>query len=210
MKKSILFLFALMGICLLWQSCDNYKTYAEMLKEERESIERFISRKNIKVISRDQFLAQDSTTNVANNEYVLFTDNGIYMQIVYEGEGQKVESGQQVLTRFVEVDVASGDTIWTNMFDVSSIDEFRYERTGNSISATFVSDDGRYGVYSMARKYGSSVPAGWLIPLEYVNLTRNTSKIARVNLIVPSKMGQSDAIEYVYACHYELTYQLSR
>ena len=32
-------------------------------------------------------LEQDSTTNLANNEYVLFKDSGVYMQVVERGTG---------------------------------------------------------------------------------------------------------------------------
>ena len=53
-----------------------------MKEEEREAIKRFIEKEDIKVISFEQFQEQDSTTNVKDNEFVLFSDNGVYMQIV--------------------------------------------------------------------------------------------------------------------------------
>ncbi|MEG2573647.1 MAG: DUF4827 family protein, partial [Bacteroides sp.] len=82
MKKLSLLFLSLLTVGLSLQSCDNYVTYAEQLKAEKEAIKKFISVNNIKVISTDQFYNQDSTTNVEKNEYVLFADNGIYMQIV--------------------------------------------------------------------------------------------------------------------------------
>ena len=49
-----------------------------MKEEEREAIKRFIEKEDIKVISFEQFQEQDSTTNVKDNEFVLFSDNGVY------------------------------------------------------------------------------------------------------------------------------------
>ena len=85
-KLSILFLLVF-GLGLMFQACDNDKTYAEMKEEEREAIKRFIELEGIKVISEDEFEAQDSTTNVSNNEFVLFSESGVYMQVVEKGNG---------------------------------------------------------------------------------------------------------------------------
>ena len=57
------------------------------------------------------------------------------------------------------------------------------------------------------------VPNGWIIPLQYVKVGRQTSAdsgIAKVRLIVPHSQGQSDATSNVYPCFYELTYQEMR
>lgn len=211
MKKTALFLTILFAAISILQSCDDGKTYAELLEEQKESINNFIREKKIKVISRDQFLAQDSTTNVEENEYVLFADNGLYMQIEYKGEGRKIENREKVLVRFVEYSLHYSDTTLTNIYDAGSLDEFTYTKSesGSQISATFGSDDGRAGYLSMTYNYGTSVPSGWLIPLEYINLTRNAAKTAKVNVIVPAKLGQATAIQNVHAYHYELNYQLA-
>jgi len=42
------------------------------------------------------------------------------------------------------------------------------------------------------------VPAGWLVALKYVR------DRAHVKLIVPSKMGQQQAMERVYPCYYDI------
>ncbi|MEG1546035.1 MAG: DUF4827 family protein, partial [Bacteroides sp.] len=99
MKKLSLLFLSLLTVGLSLQSCDNYVTYAEQLKAEKEAIKKFISVNNIKVISTDQFYNQDSTTNVEKNEYVLFADNGIYMQIVEQGNERKAESNDEILAR---------------------------------------------------------------------------------------------------------------
>ena len=81
MKKLTLFFFALLAVCLAFQACDNSKTYAEMLEEEKDAIKAFIKDSSIVVISQSEFYAQDSTTDVSRNEYVQLA-SGVYMQIV--------------------------------------------------------------------------------------------------------------------------------
>ena len=84
MKKLTLFFFALLAVCLAFQACDNSKTYAEMLEEEKDAIKAFIKDSSIVVISQSEFYAQDSTTDVSRNEYVQLA-SGVYMQIVDKG-----------------------------------------------------------------------------------------------------------------------------
>ena len=74
MKKLTLFFFALLAVCLAFQACDNSKTYAEMLEEEKDAIKAFIKDSSIVVISQSEFYAQDSTTDVSRNEYVQLTE----------------------------------------------------------------------------------------------------------------------------------------
>ena len=92
-KLSILWMIAL-GWGLAFQSCNNGVTYAELKESEREAIQRFIELNDVKVIDEDQFAEQDSTTNLANNEYVLFKESGVYMQVVERGNGEVLENGR--------------------------------------------------------------------------------------------------------------------
>ena len=94
MKKLFILLMVVAGLGVMSQSCNNGKTYAEMKEEEREAIKRFIELNEITVIDEDQFAEQDSTTNVAANEYVLFEETGVYMQVVERGNGEALEDGR--------------------------------------------------------------------------------------------------------------------
>ena len=78
-------------------SCDDEETYAEQKEKERDAIAAFLGR-NVNIIdetgdtickvgvinkiSEEQFLAQDTVTDLSRNEYVLFSSSGVYMQIV--------------------------------------------------------------------------------------------------------------------------------
>ena len=79
-----------------------------MKEEEREAIKRFIEREDINVISFEQFQEQDSTTNVDENQFVLFSETGVYMQIVAEGNGERLKDGRyEILARYVEEQITS-------------------------------------------------------------------------------------------------------
>ena len=45
------------------------------------------------MISFEQFQEQDSTTNVDENQFVLFSETGVYMQIVEEGTESDLKDG---------------------------------------------------------------------------------------------------------------------
>ncbi len=65
MKKLTLFFFALLAVWLGFQACDDGKTYAEMLDEEKDAIKSLYQKGvGIMVISQSEFYAQDSTTDV--------------------------------------------------------------------------------------------------------------------------------------------------
>lgn len=211
MKTFYIVLLGIFGLGFFIQSCDNSKTYAELKEDEREAIRRFIELKNIKVIDEDQFRAQDSTTNVANNEYVLFEESGVYMQVLDRGNGEVLSDGRyEILTRYWEEVIAedgTSDTLSSNMNPNSFPypDEFILTKTSNSLSASFA------GYGAMYQAHGSAyVPSGWLLPLNYLKVGRETSGRSMVKLIVPHSEGTSTASGQVVPCHYEITYQMSR
>ena len=212
MKKLRVLLMMAVGLGMFFQSCDDSKTYAELKEEERDAIKRYIELNNIKVIDENQFKEQDSTTNLANNEYVLFAESGVYMQVVERGNGELLGDGRyEILTRYWESVINDGgtaDTISSNMNSnyYSHPDEFRLTKSGNSMSASFVGSNG-----AMYQTHGSaSVPSGWLLPLNYLKVGRTISGRSRVNLIVPHSRGTSTASSQVVPCYYELIYQMSR
>lgn len=204
MKKLVYSLLAFVVIGSLFAACDDTETYADMKEKEREVIEAFIKSKGIKVISLDQFEKQDSTTDVSKNEYVLFKDNGVYMQIVRKGEGSPIADGEraEVIARYYEVNIKEGDTLTGNLYDASNPDYLTIENKSGNYSGSFTSG-------YMYSAYGSSVPSGWLIPMPYINIGRK-EPIAKVRLIVPHSEGQSTATSYVYPCFYDITYQKGR
>lgn len=221
MKKIYYALLMVGALAFGLQGCNNGKTYAELMEDEKDAIEQYISENDIDVIDEAQFAEQDSMT-VGENEYVLLDESGIYMHVCYRGDGEVLEDGRYELTaRFVEIAIETrdelfdaGDTLMANMHIVNPNywiegEEFTLTISSGSYSASFTRSDD----YSMYGAYGTSaVPSGWLVPLRYLKPSRTTQseKLARVKLIVPHSEGTATAQLYVYPCFYEITYNLNR
>lgn len=85
-------------------SCNENESYAKQLERQSESIDAFINKHKITVISESQFANQGYKTDTTKHQYVKFNNNGVYMQIVNEGSGEKLKKGETatVLCRFDE------------------------------------------------------------------------------------------------------------
>jgi hypothetical protein len=83
------------------------------------------------------------------------------------------------------------------------------KRTGTTITASFVTG-------MMLNMHGATVPAGWLVPLNYVYIGRPNpagdldDEVSKVRLIVPHSQGTADASGNVYPCYYEITYERAK
>ena len=230
MKSFFYTILILMVACAGFMSCSDDQTYAQQKDKERSAIDGFLKRDVtivgpsgdtvcnvgvIKVISEEQFFNQDSTTNLENNEYVLFSSSGIYMQIVREGVGERIGKGQtrQIACRFIEFNIL-GDSLqlrndvsyWHTTPDIMAV-----TNTSGTFSAKFIIDNLPGAMY---QTYGEEkVLDGWLAPLPYIRIGRQKSEegeIAKVRLIVPHTAGQSNAASNVYPCLYEILYQECR
>lgn len=223
MKKTrnYITLLLLVGVALQLAGCRKYKTYAEMRQEELDAIQAFvddggIDGREIKVITEEEFYANDTTTNVDLNEYVLFKNTGVYMQIIRKGEGRAQRKGENrnYLARYFEYSIADRDTMSMNLYGARP-EEFTVKRTddtytggftygymlshyGNSSQSTSI-----YGYYSYDAS--STFPEGWLLPFKYITPGRPNDKAAKVRLILPHDSGTSAAQQQVYAAFYEIT-----
>ena len=203
--KRIVYSLLVLTVMMLFVSCDDYETYGEKKEKERDAISAFIKDEGILVISESQFEAQGQTTDTARNEYVYLEKSGVYMQIVRKGAGSMIEENKQVnlICRYMEYNIFDKAVQSRNDYNPRNYDKMSVTRTGSQYTASFSS-----GV--MFSTYGASVPAGWLVPLQYIRVGRQTTpadEIAKVRLIVPHTQGHSYATSSVYPCYYEITYQ---
>ncbi len=216
-------------ICLSAVSCSKNETYAEQKEKERKAIANFLSRDisitnsvgdtlihvgRINVITEEQFLKQDSMTDVEKNEYVLFGGTGVYMQIVRKGVGPKLESGQskRIIARYTEFNILADSVLTSNdvLYFSTTPDILDVTNSYGTFTASFNIENGGGAMY---RAYQSTeVPSGWLIPFTYIHIGRQTSAegISKVRLIIPHTQGQSQARSSVYPCFYEIRYQEMR
>ncbi len=222
MKKLLFVIVAMMALVAsqtLFTACNDGETYAEMKEKEKKAVNKFIRDNEltgpIKVISESAFYAQDSITDTLKNEFVLFNEDGIYMQICRKGEGQTlVEMSKEqadttiskvILCRFMEYDIENSDTTHSNFFSPSIVDKMlcTYKHQGRSYTASFTEG-------YMKSVYGSNVPKGWIKPLDYIRLTRYAGRQAHVRLIVPHSSGTTNAANYVLPFYYDIYYELGK
>lgn len=212
MRKLIYAVLALLAVSFA-ASCDDGETYAEQKEKEKNAINQYLSDSAVTVISEDEFEANDCTTDLTKNEFVLFSNSGVYMQIIRKGCGEIIKDGETttVLARFTEWNLLTDSLQLTNdiLYYSSVVDKMSVSRSGNTFTGYFDEDNSL-----MAYVYGStSVPSGWLVPFEYLKIGRPSSEdeeIAKVKLIVPHSQGQVYASANVYPCLYYLTYERGR
>ena len=211
MRKLSMLLLALVG-AVVFTSCSDSETYADQKKKERSAINSYIAKNGIKVISEDEFF-KDSLTDTTKNEFVLFESSGVYMQIIRKGCGEKIKDGENatVLCRFTERNLLTDSLQLSNdiISYASLVDKMNVKRNSGTFTASFdASSSVMYSVYG-----STSVPSGWLVPLAYIKLGRPASEndqIAKVRIIVPHTQGQQYAVQGVYPCFYDITYERGR
>ena len=112
--------------------------------------------------------------------------------------------GKTILCRFLEYDIEAGEYTIENIYSSSIVDKMlvKYIHRSRRYQASFT--EGK-----MVGKYKSSVvPQGWIKPLDYIRLTRNSGRIAKIRIIVPHSSGTANASGYVLPMYYEISYQL--
>ena len=213
---TLLFVFGLISLT----SCNDYETYADLKEKEQDAISNFIAREGIQVIDELTFKNQGETTDTTRNQFVYMSRTGVYMQIVRKGCGSQLEDKKSVsiLCRFMEKNLLTDSILIRNdqkssfylsnvgkFVDASQyVDKMYVTRNGSTITAMFES--------GMMQSYHSStsVPGGWLVPLNYINVGRpekEGDQIAKVRLIVPHSQGTADASSTVFPCYYEISYE---
>ena len=142
MKHYIPHLLLALLLPLCCASCDDTKTYADMLEEEEDMINSFISSRGLNILSENGF---DPSRKMGEKDYVLFTADGVYLHIDSVGHGPtlyhvldsltKRNSGyrMQITVRFLEYSLSVGDTIVTNFYTNASPEQFYYAK-GSSYS----------------------------------------------------------------------------
>lgn len=205
--KKILYLATILAIVQVTAvSCDDEETYADQKERENKQINQFLKDNKIDVISMAEFLKDTITNNPETgpdttlNEYVLFSDNGVYMQIVRRGEGRPIESGEQwnMNARYVERYISTNTVMSMNLYEQEP-DIFYLKRTGGNYTASFSS-----GI--MAQTYGNSVPNAWIMTFPYISPGFPQGlPSAKVRLIVPHNQGTQTAASSVYPTFYEIT-----
>ena len=210
MKKLIFLFLSVIAAGSLFQACDNSKTYAEMLEDEKNAVNKFIKDSAINVISLEEF-ERDTITDLSRNEYVAFS-NGVYMQIVDRGNADDPEdtfanNNNVICARYLEKNIASNELTCFNVVLPEYINAsdyyrspltFRYVNENSSAYGIVLSTPLDYDYWWTANSYGTAIPGGWLLALPYLRDN------AHVRLIIPSKMGHSISQQNVIPYYYDI------
>lgn len=210
MKKLTHTLITALTAVLAFTSCNDGVTYQELRDAEIDAINNYIAKNGINVIDENTFHQQGDVTDVSKNQYVLFENTGVYMQIVSKGCGDYIKDKENlvVICRFYERNIKSDSIQARNINAAYAMydDKMAVQRQSGTYYGTFLS--GNNARSAMVNYYGTTnVPPAWLVPLRYVKIGRETEegdKLAKVRLIVPHDQGQIDAGTRVYPCFYEI------
>ena len=149
MNKLFLFLLAFFAVSLFF-ACDKQKTAQEMLKEEKNAINRFINDNGI-IVTND-------TDKMYEDNVFFKTKEGLYIHVIDSGNGNKAKYNQEVLVRFKDLIYFKDDTTKRSNLPAGNIPSVFY--FGNS--------------YSYGDDYACD---GWAIGLSYVSENAEVSLI---------------------------------
>lgn len=171
-------------VCLLvFSSCNDGKSYAELLDEENKSVNIFLS--NQRVVG---YVPTDSVFEVGEDApyYKMDDDGNIYMQVLNVGDkNDKAKQNQLIYFRFMRYNLneyaqgiePEGEG---NANNLGLVDSFRFENYTLSSSA----------------QYGSGIQ----LPLLYLGIG------CEVNLVIKSQYGFTSEISNVIPYKYHIRY----
>lgn len=172
----------------MMQSCDDGKSYAEMLTEENKAVNLFLV--DQKVVG---CVPADSIFQVGNQApyYQLDEEGNIFMKVLALGEEGNVEEGQQVIFRFRRTNLMY-------YYPGANIENLDWE--GNNDNPVSNISSFRYGDYTLpsSAQWGSAIQ----LPLSFKQIQLGS----RVMLVIKSQYGWSDEITYVQPYLYEISY----
>lgn len=179
-----LYILAAVVAAAMCSSCDNTKTYAELLTEEDKYVNTFLSDQRV-----EMDIPADTVFEVGPNApyYRLDEDGFLYMQVLKAGTpGNRVENDQQIFFRFTRYALA--DYANSGKLPVGA---------GNNI--TLKACWFRYQNFSIQNSYDWGV--GIQRPLEFLPID------CEVNLVVKSQYGIMTETTNVQPYLWTLTYE---
>jgi len=175
--KRISYLFFLAFLTsLLATSCSDTKTYAELLKDEKNLIEAYVKRNNIEVVST--FPANTAWRNNGKDVYVL-TTSGLYFHMVNSG------------------DLSSNDTLMSKNIVVPRYKQYTLCVVADTLSNWSTIDY----TYPSSFTYGDLTLSCKAFHEAASYMKRNDSE---AKIIVPSSIGFSSELNSVTPMGYDL------
>lgn len=204
--KIFLFCTAIAALSVLSAGCGKTQTYAEMLKQESESIDKFLNYggrfTSAIPANPDDILATGDRYHVSNTVPFYELSNGVYMQPVNKGNGTKITTtspNNKVAFRFLRINL--------NSWAASPYEIEMFSSTAGGVGNYYYSDISDYyffydPVYTASSSQYYTYGMGIEYPLAY--LTDESS----CYLVVPSQMGFSDGVSSVIPYLYYVEYYI--
>ncbi|MEG0947849.1 MAG: DUF4827 family protein [Bacteroidales bacterium] len=189
----------LMGAAVAFTSCDDNKTYAEKLADEKDAIKKFVAEQQIKAtfVSEDQLATYQTdaanwlpgTTHFALSEWYKFDDN-LYMRINNYGD---------TTSMFIKKNLPDIVIRFDSCYNLLTYDNLSSPFVGNENPTA-----NPWYLQAWNPNYAGQFGTGLEFPLRYLGNNGN------VSLIVPSKLGLSGDTQSVTPYFYKtVTYTLS-
>lgn len=193
MNKLAQLLFVFLASVVLLSSCDDSKSYADLLKEEDKAVKAFLADKIVynEIPADSVFITLQDVNNdtLQVPYYRLDTDGNVYMQVLETGDmNNRFEKGNEVAIRFLRYDLKAlmnGDNPTPD---------------GNSNPADYVTI--RFGETTLpsTTQYGS----GLQYPMYFLG------NECHVNLLIRAKAGFTSEMAAVMPFLYDVKYNKSK
>lgn len=184
-ESVILGFAAIITIPVILSGCDDKKSYAELLTDENQAVNVFLSNQNV-ITS----IPADSVFEAGPDApyYQLDDEGNLYMQVLDAGDpDNRVRNDELVYFRF---------TRW-NLSTYAETEELG-EGVGNATDVATGSTSFRYGNYTLASS--SQWGAGLQTPLTFLGLD------CEVNIVIKSQYGLTSEIANVTPFLYNVRY----
>jgi len=173
----------LVSLLTLTTSCNNKKTYADYLKDEKKAIDLFIAKNNLEIL-------KDFPANGKFNSNDFYKDpyTGVYFNIIEYGDTAiKPLWREEIYIRFKGLHYfATDDTIRYTNYQSTYPEKLEYYGPVNSTTASAY----------------SSLNTGWAVPLSFIGHR------GKVKLIVPFESGSSyDQSQYTPTYYEQVEYR---
>ncbi|MDO4510602.1 MAG: DUF4827 family protein [Bacteroidales bacterium] len=184
--KKILFLLGIIVAAMGFVSCENSRSYAELLNDERQSCNAFLC--NFRIAE----VPVDSNFEVGKDApfYKLDPDGNVYMQVLKAGDtkNNKARTSQTIYFRYTRYNLNE----WYNN------DKSWSPADGNADDMSMAAASFQFNDFT--RQNSAEWGVGIQMPLNYLGID------CEVNIVIKSQYGRSDEISYVIPFMYQVRY----
>ena len=175
-----------MAVTMSFVSCEKNRSYAELLKDERQACNAFLCNFRLAEVPADSVFEVGSDAPF----YKLDAEGNVYMQVLKAGDrkNNKARKSQTIYFRYTRYNLNTWYTenrTWT-------------PSGGNADDMSMATTSFQFDDYT--RQTSIEWGTGIQMPLKYLGVD------CEVNLIVKSQYGKSDEISYVTPFLYHLRY----